>query len=118
VNYYIYLFKKIIERDINTTIMTFIICIVFYLIQISPCFTFVSLRISTDRTAKVVEIILYLLELLKARRYQIDVLNINKIHNQILICLRILSDYRALSRQREVIIPVHFITEFVIFCSE
>jgi hypothetical protein len=55
---------------------------------------------------------------LQSRRYQIDVLYINKVHKQILTNKCILTDYRALSRQSEVIIDVHLMTEFVAFCSE
>ena len=82
------------------------------------CFILICLRVTTNRTTKVVEIILYPLKFLKSRRYQIDVFYINKIHKQKLTFSNILSHYLTLSRQSEVIIAVHLIIELVILCRE
>jgi len=63
--------------------MTLKISVIFNLIKISSQLILVLLRISTNRATKIIKIVLYLFKFLKARRYQIDVLNINIIHNEV-----------------------------------
>ena len=79
---WINLLQKVVERNIDTTVMTFIVCIILYLIKISPCLAFIFLGVSTDWASTVIEIVFYLFEFGQSTRYQIDVLNINIIHNQ------------------------------------
>jgi hypothetical protein len=48
--------EKVIEGHTRPTVMTLKVGVILYRINVSSCFVFVLLGISTDRAAKVVEI--------------------------------------------------------------
>ena len=54
--------EEVIKRNVNTTVVTFIIGIIFYLIEISTCFRLILLRIPTYWTPKIIQMRLYSLK--------------------------------------------------------
>ena len=74
------LLQEVVEGHTSATVMALIIWIIFYFVDVSSCFTFVLLRISTKRTAKVVKIALDSFKLLESGRNKTDILYISEIH--------------------------------------
>tara|TARA_B100002019_G_scaffold65576_1_gene56314 strand:- start:426 stop:635 length:210 start_codon:yes stop_codon:yes gene_type:complete len=59
--------QEVIERKTSATVMTLEVGVILHDIKIPPCLILVLLRVTTDRAAKVVKVILDLLEFLQTR---------------------------------------------------
>ena len=73
--------------------MTLVIVVILWLIDVSPCFVLIPLRVSTIGASKIVKIIFYLFKFLKSWRNQTNVFDINKRHYKVAIMSSLTDSY-------------------------